>query len=230
MSQYNLYYGDCLNTIPELVDNSIQLVVTSPHYFNSEKKYQRGSGIHNNVPVGEPLFDVLEMFEALHPKVKEDGFICLNFGFSYSEGKVNRIGELVRQIERRTHWFNVDKFYWLKKNPIPLKGRLSNSVEEIIIFAKHPLTKYPKNPNYELNYFISSVVQGDGSQKPFPEELARKCIDIWSNEGDIVLDPFSGSGTVGSVALKMNRRYIGIDINKNNIDYQESKFKECELL
>ena len=228
MVNYTLYYGDCLNVIPDLPDNSIQLVVTSPHYFNSEKKYQRGKGIHNNVPVGEPLFDVLEMFEALHPKIKDDGFICLNFGFSYSEGKVNRIGELVRQIERRTHWFNVDKFYWLKKNPIPLKGRLSNSVEEIIIFAKHPLTKYPKNPNYELNYFISSVIQGDGSQKPFPDELARKCIDIWSSEGDIVLDPFSGSGTVGSVALKMNRKYMGIDINKNNIDYQENKFKQLE--
>ena len=53
--------GDCLNIIPTLDDDSIQLVVTSPPYFNSEKKYQRGSGIHNTVPVGEPLFDILEM-------------------------------------------------------------------------------------------------------------------------------------------------------------------------
>ncbi len=214
--------GDCLDVIPKLDDQSIQLVVTSPHYFNSEKKYQRGKGIHNNVPVGEPLYDVLEMFEVLRPKVKEEGFVCLNFGFSYSEGKVNRIGELIRQIERRTHWFCIDKFYWLKKNPIPLKGRLSNAVEEIIIFAKNPLSKYPKNPNYELNYFISSVVQGkQGGQKPFPDELARKCIDIWSREGDIVLDPFSGSGTVGRIAVDMGRDYIGIDINSENIKYQK---------
>ena len=83
-----LLNGDCLELIPKLKDKSIQLVVTSPPYFNSEKKYQRGDGIHNSVPVGEPLFDILEVMELLRPKVKDEGFICLNLGFSYSEGKV----------------------------------------------------------------------------------------------------------------------------------------------
>ena len=144
--------GDCLNVIPTIEDKSIQLVVTSPPYFNSEKKYQRGSGIHNSVPVGEPLFDILEVMELLRSKVKDDGFICINLGFSYSEGKVNRVGELIRQIERRTHWYNIDRIFWHKTNPIPIQKRLSNSVETIEVFASHPLTKYPKDIRYEHNF------------------------------------------------------------------------------
>ena len=206
--------GDCLEVIPTLEDNSIQLVMTSPPYFNSEKKYQRGDGVHNSVPVGEPLFDILEVMELLRPKVKDGGFVCLNLGFSYSEGKVNRIGELIRQIERRTHWYNIDRIFWHKTNPIPIQKRLTNSVETIEVFSKHPLTKYPKDIRYEHNFIETSVATSKGkSQKPFPKELPRKCIDIFSNEDDLVVDCFEGSGTTGIVCVDMNRKYIGIEIS-----------------
>lgn len=209
------YGGDCLDVIPKLADKSIQLVMTSPPYFNSEKKYQRGDGVHNSVPVGEPLWDILEVMEALMDKVKDDGFVCLNLGFSYSEGKVNRIGELIRQIERRTHWNNIDRIFWHKTNPIPIQKRLSNSVETIEVFSKHPLTQYPKKIKYEHNFIQTSVATSKGnSQKPFPRELPQKCIDVFSSEGDLVLDPFAGSGTTGFVATEMKRNYIGIEISE----------------
>ena len=208
--------GDCIDVVPTLEDNSIQLVVTSPPYFNSEKKYQRGNGIHNTVPVAEPLFDILEVMELLRSKVKDDGFVALNLGFSYSEGKVNRVGELIRQIERRTHWYNIDRIFWHKTNPIPLLKRLTNSVETIEIFAMHPLTKYPKDIKYEHNFIetpVASSSKKGNSQKPFPQEIPRKCIDIFSKEGDLVLDCFAGSGTTGLVCEEMNRDYIGIEIS-----------------
>jgi site-specific DNA-methyltransferase (adenine-specific) len=214
--------GDCLEVIPTLEDDSIQLVITSPPYFNSEKKYQRGIkwgekseiGIHNSVPVGEPLFDILEVMELLKPKVKDGGFVCLNLGFSYSEGKVNRVGELIRQIERRTHWYNIDRIFWHKTNPIPLQKRLSNSVETIEVFTKHPLAKYPKDIKYEHNFIETPVATSHKNQshKPFPKEIPRKCIDIFSKEDDLVVDCFEGSGTSGIVCLDMNRKYIGIEI------------------
>ena len=47
----------------------------------------------------------------------------------------------------------------------------------------------------------------------FPEALARDHILSWSNEGDLVLDPFSGSGTTAKMAKLMGRQYIGIEIN-----------------
>ena len=228
-----LFGGDCLDVLPIMEDKSIQLVMTSPPYFNSEKKYQRGEGIHNSVPVGEPLWDILEVMEALIGKVKDDGFVCLNLGFSYSEGKVNRIGELIRQIERRTHWNNIDRIFWHKTNPIPIQKRLTGSVETIEIFSKHPLTKYPKEIRYEHNFIETSVANKKNStleyasdkvkvQKPFPKEIPRKCIDVFSKEGDLVLDPFAGSGTTGFVATEMKRNYIGIEISEEK-NWEESE-------
>lgn len=213
------YNGDCLDLVNLLDDNSIQLVMTSPPYFNSEKKYQRGSGFHNTVPVGEPLFDILELFDLLKNKVKDQGFIAMNIGFSYSEGKVNRVGELIRQIERRTHWHNIDKIYWHKKNPIPLRNRLTNSVETIEIFAKYPKVEYPKKINYEHN-FIETAVRASktSAQKPYPIELPLKCIDIFSSENDIILDPFEGSSTTGFACKKLNRQYVGFELSKQVFD------------
>ncbi len=211
-----IIYGDCLDVIPTLKDKSIDLVMTSPPYFNSEKRYQRGNGVHNSVPVGEPLYDILEVMELLRSKVKDEGFVCLNLGFSYSEGKVNRVGELIRQIERRTHWHNVDRIFWHKTNPIPIRQRLTNSVETIEVFALTPIAKYPKDIKYEHNFIETPVASGKNkNQKPYPRAIPRKCIDIFSKEGDLVLDCFSGSHTTGYVCEEMNRRYIGIEINKD---------------
>ena len=182
------------------------------------------------MPVGEPLWDILEVMEALMDKVKDDGFVCINLGFSYSEGKVNRVGELIRQIERRTHWNNIDRIFWHKTNPIPIQKRLTGSVETIEIFSKHPLTKYPKKIKYEHNFIDSNFIETSVAnkknstleyasdkikvQKPFPKEIPRKCIDVFSKEGDLVLDPFAGSGTTGFVATEMKRNYIGIEISE----------------
>ena len=206
--------GDCLDYLPTLDDKTIQLAMFSPPYFNSEKKYQRAGGFHNTVPVGEPLFDILEVFEILKNKIKDEGYICMNIGFSYSEGKVNRVGELIRQIERRTGWHNIDKIYWHKTNPIPLRGRLTNSVETIEVFAKYPLMKYPKKINYEHNFIETAVAaaRAENKQKAYPIELPLKCIDIFTNENDLVVDPFEGSGTTGKACEKLNRKYIGIDL------------------
>lgn len=59
----------------------------------------------------------------------------------------------------------------------------------------------------------------------FPEALARDHILSWSNEGDVVLDPFSGSGTTAKMAKKLGRKYIGIEVNK---DYCEIAAKRLE--
>lgn len=48
----------------------------------------------------------------------------------------------------------------------------------------------------------------------FPEELAKDHILSWSNEGDIVLDPFLGSGTTGKMSVLNNRQFIGIELNE----------------
>jgi len=64
-----------------------------------------------------------------------------------------------------------------------------------------------------------------GHPAPFPVDLIKDHIITWSNEGDLVLDPFFGSGTTGVVALKQNKKFIGIEINPEYIKIAEKRLK-----
>jgi len=71
----------------------------------------------------------------------------------------------------------------------------------------------------------SAKSEDDTKEHPavFPEALARDHILSWSNPGDLVLDPFVGSGTTGKMAIANNRRFIGIDISQKYIDMAEQR-------
>jgi DNA modification methylase len=58
---------------------------------------------------------------------------------------------------------------------------------------------------------------------PFPPDLVKKCILLSTKRGDIVLDPFIGSGTTSQVALSLKRKCIGIDINKNYLNIVKNR-------
>jgi site-specific DNA-methyltransferase (adenine-specific) len=62
----------------------------------------------------------------------------------------------------------------------------------------------------------------------FPEDLAKDHIITWSVEGDVVLDPFSGSGTTAKVAKMFNRHYIGIDISQKYIDMSIKRLEQVD--
>jgi site-specific DNA-methyltransferase (adenine-specific) len=78
---------------------------------------------------------------------------------------------------------------------------------------------------WEFACGMFSASDGTKHPAPFPEALARDHILSWSNEGDIVLDPFSGSGTTAKMAKHNGRRYIGIEINP---EYCEIAAKRLE--
>ena len=61
----------------------------------------------------------------------------------------------------------------------------------------------------------------------FPEQLANDHIIYWSNEGDIVLDPFMGSGTTGEMALLNNRKFIGIELDNTYYKIANERIKEA---
>lgn len=60
----------------------------------------------------------------------------------------------------------------------------------------------------------------------FPEPLARDHILSWSNEGDVVLDPFSGSGTTAKMARELGRRYIGIEVNPEYVEISRNRLSQ----
>jgi site-specific DNA-methyltransferase (adenine-specific) len=71
--------------------------------------------------------------------------------------------------------------------------------------------------------------EAKGHPAPFPCDLVRDHILSWTNEGDLVLDPMSGSGTTARVACDMNRNYIGIDISADYCELARQRIKLIEM-
>jgi len=72
----------------------------------------------------------------------------------------------------------------------------------------------------------SSVEYGTGHPAGFPEQLANDHIISWSNEGDLIYDPFMGSGTTAKIAIINNRNWIGSEISKEYCDIAEKRINE----
>jgi DNA modification methylase len=212
------YHGNCVELVEKLADNSIDLIITSPPYYNSQHKYQRGSGFHYTRDIGEPLYIIEDFFEAVRPKLKDDAMVCLNIGFSYGETGVMRPYDILDRL-RKQGYFVIDQVIWWKNNPIPIQKRLTNAYEPIFILSKSPKGKY-YTKEYTHNVWKFPVQKGDGHSAVFPDELPKLCLEHFSKEDDLVLDPFMGSGTTARMCEKMNRRWIGFEING---DYLKEK-------
>ena len=82
---------------------------------------------------------------------------------------------------------------------------------------------------FNIWMYQSSGVVGVNHPALFPKELAADHIKSWSNEGDVVLDPFSGSGTTVLMARKMGRKGIGIEINQEYVDESIRRLRQKVL-
>ena len=132
-------------------------------------------------------------------------------------------------------WLLRSKITWIKKAPMPesVKNRPSNATEEIFLFSKTANYYYDNEAVREetganlRNYWILGP---DASGKPhpatFPRELAKRCILLGSRPGDVILDPFSGSGTTGVAAVELNRRAVLIELNEDYATQSENRINE----
>ena len=224
-----IYCIDCIEGIEQLDDKSIDLVITSPPYYNSGHKYQRGTGFHYTFDVGEPLYLIFDTLEALKPKLKDDAMVCINLAFSYGETGVMRPFDIIDRVRKKLGYFMNDIVIWHKNNPIPLQGRLTNAFEFVFILSKHPIGKYYTKEYTHNVWKIPISPSGQGHSATYPEELSDNCIKNFSKEGDLILDMFMGSGTTGVSAKKFNRNFIGFEINPGYVEIANKRISQTTL-
>ena len=86
-----------------------------------------------------------------------------------------------------------------------------------------------KDTKYHPNIFTYTLGgQKTGHPAVFPDKLAEDQIVTWTNEGDLVFDPFMGSGTTAIAAIKLNRNYIGIEKNEDYIQISKILISEMQ--
>ena len=87
-----------------------------------------------------------------------------------------------------------------------------------------------KNPSdvWKIPMISGNFLERTGHPAQYPEKLIERIVLAGTAEGDVVLDPFMGSGTTAVVAKKLNRHYIGYEIVQEYIDMAEQRLKACE--
>ena len=225
----------------EIPDNSIHLMVTSPPY-NVGKEYDEKLTLNEYreflrkvwnevkrvlVPGGRACINIANLgrkpYIPLHVFIVED---MLDLGF-LMRGEI--IWNKGASGSSSTAWGS-----WLSaKNPV-----LRDVHEYILVFSKGMfsrgnLRRKSTISKEEFLKFTKSVwtfgaesATKVGHPAPFPVELSYRLIQLYTFEGEIVLDPFMGSGQTAIAAVKTHRRYVGYDINEEYIRLAEKRIKK----
>jgi len=189
--------GDCRNILHEMPERSVDLVVTDPpylvNYVSRDKRRYANDNPHDAawlLPTMQEIYRVL----------KDDRYFVCFFGFH----KVDRFLAAWRQAGFRT----LEQLVWAKDYPSSV-GTVSRWHEAAYVLAKGR----PPRPEVVLKSVLEWQYTGNElhpSQKPLLALLPL--ILAYSRAGDVVLDPFAGSGTTAVAASRAGRQYIGIEL------------------
>jgi site-specific DNA-methyltransferase (adenine-specific) len=135
---------------------------------------------------------------------------AFEYMFVISKGGVKTFNPLKRPTKYDKKQIGLTHTLTNRQPDGSLKPRVSRSQSEII---KENIW------HYNTGFMLSTPdIEAYDHPAIFPDELARDHIKSWSNPGDIVLDPFMGSGTTGKMALELNRRFIGFEISPEYVN------------
>jgi len=229
-------------SMSELPDNSVHLMVTSPPY-NVGKEYDK------NLSLKEYRILLKMVFKETYRVLVPGGRVCINVAnlgrkpylplHSYIIEDMQEIGFMMRgeilwdkgtSVSPSTAWGS----YLKANNPV-----LRDIHEYILVFCKDTFTRLnPYNrkstiSKKEFLEFTKSIWKFSaeratrvGHPAPFPVELPYRLIQLYTFDDEVVLDPFAGSGSTCIAALKTNRKYIAYEIDKKYCDLAEQRIKQ----
>lgn len=267
--QTQLFQGNCLDILPMLPSNSIDLIVTSPPYADQRKDTYGGVAPDKYVewflPVAAELKRVL----------KQEGSFILNIKERVVDGERHTyVLELILAM-RKQGWLWTEEYVWHKRNSYPGKwpNRFRDAWERCLHFTrdKHfamyqdavriPMGDWSQSRLRNLsetdkrrdnshvqsgfgkkiaNWIGRDLAYPDnvlhlatecgnrGHSAAFPLELPSWFIKLFTLPGDLVLDPFLGSGTTAVAAQQLGRRSIGIELNPDYFKVAQQRLESAE--
>lgn len=236
-----LYLGDSLKILNKLDSKSIQLIFADPPYFLSNDGITCQGGKMVSVNKGD--WDKCKDKHKFNKKWIKQCYDLLSFnGSIFISGTYHNIYSIGMALEENNYKI-INNITWQKTNPPPnLACRSFKHSTETIIWARPNHRKYKHIFNYkEMKEEAGGVQMKDvwtSSLTPKKEKkegkhptqkplfLLDRIVRAASNEGDLILDPFNGSGTTAVAAIRNNRKYIGIDNNKEYLDITIRRIKK----
>lgn len=201
--------GHAVEELKKIPDKSIDLILADPPYGISRdlncKNKRLGTTAKLNFNFGEwDKFDK-EWFEVATDKTR---------GWIISFCAKKDIGTFWNILEKKG-FLAIDSLVWQKPDPIPLnaKSRFLNAWEAIVV-GKKPGGIW--NSSYQHNILKFQAPKGRDRIHPTqkPVDLIKKLIELTTKKGDIVVDPFIGSGTTAVASIELSRNYIGFEVSE----------------
>ncbi|MEM8571834.1 MAG: site-specific DNA-methyltransferase [Pseudomonadota bacterium] len=248
-----IHSGDCIEVMRNLPDASVDLVFADPPY-NLQLKGTLHRPDNSQVDAVNDAWDSFASFDAYdafsrtwlaeaHRLLKPNGAIWVI-------GSYHNIFRLGASLQDAGFWI-LNDVVWRKTNPMPnFRGkRLTNAHETLIWAAKSERSKYTFN--YDAMKALNEGLQmrsdwtipictggeriknadgGKAHPTQKPEALLHRVLIASTNKGDVVLDPFFGTGTTGSVAKRLGRRWIGIEREADYIETATARIADVRPL
>lgn len=246
MKLNKIYQEDCLSTLKKMKDDSVDVVITSPPY-NMNLRIRNGkycsrqivkeistkyTEFSDNLPIEEyNEFHTNVLKELL--RVSDLIFYNIQIVTGSKRSIFKMIGEFSENLK--------EIIVWDKGNGQPAMQQqvLNRRTELILIFEKdYPISRqFRKRGEFKRGtlddlWLIKrgKKVGGENHGAIFPEELISTIIENFSKEGDIIYDPFMGTGTTAVVAKQLKRKFIGSEISQKYIDIAEDRLKNSKDL
>ena len=240
-----ILHGDCIEVLNALPENSVDLIFADPPYNLQLRNdlYRPNMTKVDAVNDGWDKFEDFKAYDEFTSKwlsasrrvLKDTGTIWVIGSYH----NIFRVGSIMQDLG---FWI-LNDILWIKSNPMPnFRGVRFTNAHETMIWAQKK-----KGAKYTFNHHSMKALNDDlqmrsdweiplatGKQRikmnglkahstQKPEALLYRVIMASSNVGDMILDPFFGSGTTGAVAKKLGRRWIGIERDKKYVKVAQKR-------
>ena len=238
MANMVLLNQDCIKAMEGIDSNSIDLIVTDPPYnlgnfmINRDTNLKKmrdnffGTAGWDNMEYNEWSISMDNFFSSAARVIRRGGAMIVFMA-------IIKVETIIRLAERHGFYYKTTGI-WHKTNPMPRNMNLHfvNSTEAWVYFTYKTKTGTFNNGGAMLHDFIETSVTPNSerhygkhpTQKP--ESLIQHFVEILSNPGDTVLDPFMGSGTTGVVSKRSGRNFIGIELDEQYFNMAKNRIEE----
>ena len=243
---FKLINNDTFKALQKFEDKAFDMIFADPPYFLSDNGITCSGGKMVSVNKGkwDKTLSVKEKHEFNKKWIKECYRVLKDDGTIWISGTLHNIYSIGMALEEEGFKI-LNNITWQKTNPPPnIACKTFTHSTETILWAKKDLKKSKYTFNYSLmkelndnkqmkDVWTTSLTkpsekkQGKHpTQKPL--EILDRIILASTKENDLILDPFCGSSTTGIAAAKLNRRYIGIDNEKEYLDLSIRRYQEIK--
>ena len=235
------FYSASSSSMGQLADRSVHLMVTSPPY-NVGKKYDDSLSVKEHIQLIESV--LAETYRVLVP----GGRACVNIA-NIGRKPYIPLHAYVIQAASRTGFTMRGEIVWQKGMNgastawgswmSPSNPTLRDTHEYIMVFQKGDFGRKPildRRPTINRDDFLEwtksvwefppTSAKRARHPAPFPQELPRRLIQLYTYSDELVLDPFMGTGNAALAALSCGRKFVGYDIEPTYVEIAEQRIRE----